>query len=376
MPEAFKNLISPSLVECIAAHLSRHVSAQASRALVTAVLPKLQNLELKARVQLIADEMTRLLPEDTASRNEILLAILHPDTDLKTLARESSEQGIAGWGIWPLSLVVGQHGLDAFDSSMALLREMTMRSTSEFAIRYFLQADQARALSIMEQWLDDPNEHVRRLVSEGSRPRLPWGMRLQALCKDPTPALPLLEALKDDPSEYVRRSVANHLNDISRDNEAVAIALASRWMTDAGKERTALVRHGCRTLIKAGNPQILALFGYETPQIELGPLALSCEQLTLGESVEISIHLQSTATTMQKLIIDYTVFHQLANGKRSAKVFKGGVVTLPAGQGLTFSRTHTFRPVTTRRYHAGQHAIAFRVNGVDTEEAVFELHLP
>ncbi|MGQ7845807.1 hypothetical protein ACUNV4_15090 [Granulosicoccus sp. 3-233] len=375
MPEAFKNLISPELVTCLARHLDRHLTSSASPSFANAVLPELGKLELKARVQLIADEMFKVLPVDTRQRNDILRAMLHPDTRSETLVRESDEQGIAGWGIWPLSLIVGQHGLDEFDASMDLLREMTLRSTSEFAIRHFLLADQARALQIMEGWLDDPNEHARRLVSEGSRPRLPWGMKLQALCKDPTPTLVLLEGLKDDPSEYVRRSVANHLNDISRDNPAVAIRMARRWMKQADRNRTALIRHGCRTLIKAGHPDILTLFGYETPRLEHRPLILSRQQLSLGESLQLSTELISTAATPQKLIIDYSVFHRLANGKRSAKVFKGGTVTLNPGQSLSFSRTHTFRPVTTRRYHAGTHAIALRINGVDTDEVNFEFVL-
>ncbi len=375
MPEAFKNLISPELVTCLAMHLGRQLPASASQTFADAVLPELGKLELKARVQLITDEMIKVLPVDTRQRNDILLSMLHPETTSDTLVRASDDDGIAGWGIWPLSLIVGQHGLDEFDASMQLLREMTVRSTSEFAIRHFLLADQPRALNIMQQWLDDPNEHVRRLVSEGSRPRLPWGMKLQALCKDPTPTLVLLEGLKDDPSDYVRRSVANHLNDISRDNVAVATELASRWMKNADKQRTALIRHGCRTLIKAGHPDILSLFGYGSPQLDSRPLILSRDQLRVGDSLQLSTELISTAATPQKLIIDYTVFHRLANGKRSAKVFKGGVLSLEPGQSLSFSRTHTFRPVTTHRYYAGTHAMALRINGVDTDEVAFQLDL-
>lgn len=375
MPEAFKNMISPALVDCLAMHLASRTSASAAQAFSTAVLAELEDRELKSRVQLISDEMVKVLPTDTEQRHAVLLDMLHPETNAQTLVRESNEQGIAGWGIWPLSLLVAQHGLDAFDDSMSLLREMTMRSTSEFAIRHFLQADQARALRILEQWLDDPNEHVRRLVSEGSRPRLPWGMRLQGLCDDPQPTLVLLEALKDDPSAYVRRSVANHLNDISRDNAAIAIELASRWIQDADKNRLALARHGCRTLIKAGNPNVLSLFGYGLPQLEHCELRLSRKQIRLGESLALSMNLTSTATETQRLLIDYTVFHRLANGKRSGKVFKGGIVTLKPGQCLSFSRTHKFRPVTTRRYHAGEHAIALRINGIDTDEVAFRLSL-
>ncbi len=373
MPEAFKNMISPELVECLSLHLARHLPAAVTQTFADKVLSILAELELKARVQLIADEMIKVLPVNTRQRNDLLLAMLHPDTNAQTLVRESDAQGIAGWGIWPLSLIVGQHGLDEFEASMDLLREMTQRSTAEFAIRHFLLADQARALAIMERWLDDPNEHVRRLVSEGSRPRLPWGMKLQALCQDPTLTLALLEGLKDDPSEYVRRSVANHLNDISRDNEAMSVEIANRWMNNANAQRTALVRHGCRTLIKAGHPEILPLFGYEPPRLEDRPLVLSRQQLSIGESLQLSTELISTTSIPQKLIIDYCVFHRLANGKRSAKVFKGGVLTLNPGQCVSFSRTHSFRPVTTRRYHAGTHAIALRINGVDSEEVTFEL---
>lgn len=373
MPEAFKHQISPELVACMSQHLSDKVSPEAAKEFSRLVLAQLPRLELKDRVQLISDSLMQVLPAQPVKRHRILRAMLHPDIDSASPARSSDNQGIAGWGIWPLSLVVGQHGQKDFDGSMALLREMTIRSTAEFAIRHFLLADQSRALAIMQTWLDDPNEHVRRLVSEGSRPRLPWGMKLHALCQNPKPTIVLLEALKDDPSEYVRRSVANHLNDISREDPQLAIDVARRWFEEADEQRLSLLKHGCRTLIKSGNAEVLELFGFGKPRISDVDVTLSSERIRVGDTLQMSIQLTSRATVAQKLVIDYALHFRLANGRLSPRIFKGGIVRLEPGKSLNFSRKHAFRPITTRRYHAGEHAVSFRINGVDTPRAVFEL---
>ena len=258
---------------------------------------------------------------------------------------------------------------------MALLREMTQRSTAEFAIRYFLIADQQRALAIISTWVDDANEDVRRLASERTRPRLPWGMRLPLLVKNPQPALPLLESLRDDPSEYVRRSVANHLNDVAKDHPDLVVRTADRWLSDASKEREKLVRHACRTLIKQGHAGAMTLFGFPPLQADISPLTLSERTVLMGESLRFCVDINSLSQCPQPLTIDYVLHMLKANGSTSLRVFKGGVTVLEPGSKLTFNRTHTFREVTTRRHYPGTHAVSFRINGVDTPAAEFELAL-
>jgi len=327
---------------------------------------------MKARVQLIAAELAEALPTDDAARATALLAMLHPDTDAG-IDRRSDERGIAGWGIWPLSLVVAERGLHDIDRSLALLREMTMRSTAEFAIRPFIVVEPARVFQTLARWTSDPNEHVRRLVSEGSRPRLPWGLRLRNLVADPSPTLPLLEALRDDPSPYVRRSVANHLNDIVKDHQDLVVSLAVDWSDGAPPERRTLLRHACRSLLKQGRADVMTLFGFTSDAVTIDPLVLSSDRVRMGEDLMLSTSLHSASDAPQRLSIDYVLHALKANGSRTPKVFKGGTVTLEPGETRRFARTHRFREVTTRRHYAGEHAIALRVNGVDSEPVRFEL---
>ncbi len=370
--EPFKNVFSPELAACLARHLGRQLPGFDGAAFTDAIARRLDGLELMARAQLIADHVHAALPADPARRAEVLLAMLHPG-DGHWTHRPSDDDGVRGWGILPLAMVVGQHGTADFDRSMGLLKAMTQRFTAEFAIRHFLLADQARAIATLEGWVDDPSPQVRRLVSEGSRPRLPWAVRLPALVEDPSPMLPLLARLRDDPEEYVRRSVANHLNDIAKDHPALVAALAEDWMRDAGPQRRALLRHACRGLIKQGDAAALAAFGRHPPRLQARPLELSAATVRMGGSIELRMLLRSSAQESQQLTVDYVLHLRKANGRLSPKVFKGAVVDLAPGAAVLFSRTHRFREVTTRRHYFGGQAVSLRINGQDTDPVAFEL---
>jgi 3-methyladenine DNA glycosylase AlkC len=372
--EPFKNLFSPELVRCTSRHLRRQIKQFDQVAFETSVLGQIDALELKARAQLIADHVHEALPADPLMRERTLLAMLHPD-ELNHANQSASDEGICGWGILPLALVVGQHGLADFDRSMQLLREMTKRFTAEYAVRPFLLADQTRAIDILTTWVDDPNHHVRRLVSEGSRPRLPWAMQLPELKRDPAPMLPLLERLRDDASPYVRRSVANHLNDISKDHPELITTLAASWRRGASPEREALLRHACRGLIKQGHAAALAAFDRHPPLLKTGRLLLSTPTLQMGEVLEMQMTLRSTAQVPQQLTVDYVLHFLKANGQRSPKVFKGALLHLEPGESVTFSRCHRFREVTTRKHYPGEQGVCLRINGVDTEVVGFGLHV-
>lgn len=330
---------------------------------------------MKARAQLIADRLYAVLPDDQEERDAILSAMLHPVDDYQT-GFESDRDGIQGWGMLPMSMVVGQHGFDDFDASLLLLREMTKRASSEFAIRYFLLEDQARALTIISEWVTDPNQHVRRLVSEGTRPRLPWAMQLPQLIADPSPMLPLLEALRDAKEEYVRRSVANHLNDIAKDHPDLVADLAKSWLVDADKNRVRLVRHACRTLIKAGHPVALEAFGFGLPELQLESLTIGSPIVKFGDQLEFTADLRSTSEEHQPLVIDYLVHFRKANGKLVGKVFKWKTLTLGPGEVRTLQRSHPIRPITTRRYYSGIQGLSLRINGRDFGHAEFDLHVP
>jgi 3-methyladenine DNA glycosylase AlkC len=212
------------------------ISAQQTRRCGAA----LGGLSFTERVTLIRNAVLADLPADYPAFADVLRAALR-------------NSDFTGWMIFPVTEAVAVRGLDAFEPALALLAELTPRLTAESAVRPFLRTDLERALQVMTAWTAHPDPHVRRLVSEGTRPRLPWAPRLPELIADPTPALPLLDALYRDDSEYVRRSVANHLNDISRDHPDIAAGVAARWLSDPAPPTTRVVRHGLRTLIKSGH---------------------------------------------------------------------------------------------------------------------------
>ncbi|MCP4381266.1 MAG: DNA alkylation repair protein [Hyphomicrobiales bacterium] len=372
--EPFKNNISPRLVGLIADQLSAHLDGFDRSGFMDGILSELEDLELKDRARLIAHRMHAVLPADPGKRNAILATMLHPMDDPES--DQSDERGIRGWGMMPLGMVVGLYGVDDFDGSLALLRTMTPRWTSEFDVRYFLLADEDRALATMTGWLGDPDYRVRRLVSEGTRPRLPWGVQLPQLVADPSPTLPILTKLRDDPEEYVRRSVANHLNDIAKDHPDLVVQLASGWMKDATPGRLKLLRHACRTLIKQGHASALRVFGFGPAAIRLSSLQVEKRIVTLGDSLAFACELTSTSRERQELILDYVLHFRKANGTLSPKVFKWKVLALDPRQTITLQRTHAVRAVTTRRYYAGDQMVSLRINGQDFGEAAFELIVP
>lgn len=370
--EPFKNNISEELVACLAHHLERCLEGFDRRSFKEAIVEELPRLELKQRAQLIADCLHRALPGDLTARHQIIRAMLHPDEDARA-DWQSGVQGIRGWGMLPLGMVVGQHGLDDFDGSLALLKEMTKRFSSEFDVRHYLLADQGRALRIMEGWVSDPSHHVRRLVSEGARPRLPWAMRLPSLIANPRPILPLLEALRDDAEEYVRRSVANNLNDIAKDHPDLVASLARDWLKRADSHRQRLLRHACRTLIKQGHPATLDVFGLAPPLIELTQLSVEANVVLFGGALVFGTELRSTAKSAQSLVVDYILHFVKANGKRAGKIFKWKTLTLAAGEAVSLRRSHPIRSISTRRYYEGRQALSLRVNGQDMGLVEFTL---
>ncbi|MEE4016013.1 DNA alkylation repair protein [Roseibium sp. FZY0029] len=370
--EPFKNNISPDLVRCISSHVAQHHATFDRLGFEADILSELEDLELKQRAGLIARHLDRHLPRDLSSRFAILQAMLHPMTEI-AFDRGSDERGIRGWGMMPLGMFVAASGLDDFDASFALLKEMTKRATAEFDVRPFLAQDQERALAIMAPWVKDESVHVRRLVSEGTRPRLPWGMRLQALMADPTPTLPLLEALKDDPEDYVRRSVANHLNDIAKDHPDLVAGIAKSWLKDADKPREKLVRHACRSLIKQGHTATLDAFGLNPPEIRVEGPQITTPEIAYGDVVGFNVELVSTGRKPQDLVIDYLIHFRKANGTLAPKVFKWTKMTLDPGERLTLSRSHAIRPITTRVYYGGTQAVSLRINGKDFGFSEFEL---
>lgn len=225
----------------------------------------------------------------------------------------------------------------------------------------------------LQEWALDDNEHVRRLVSEGSRPRLPWWPPLRQFIADPVPAIALLELLKDDPSLYVRRSVANHLNDISKDHPELLLTRMEAWSKGASDERLWLVNHALRTLVKRGDQRALAILGYGHADIELRGLALRPERLQFGESLEFEFELLNRDAAGQNLMIDFVMHFRKANGKTAPKVFKLKKARLAAGERLSIRKKLAIRPISTRKYYSGRQRLEVQVNGRILGGADFEL---
>jgi len=377
MAEPFKNLIDAAAVQAIAHHLQRAWRGFDAAGFTAQALQGLDALELKARVLQVAQALVAHLPADVDRACGILEGSLGPagtGDDLQGL--RTSAAGLAGWPVWPLTEAVALlAAARAPDRGLAALQAMTQRLTAEFAIRPFFVHHPAATFRTVGTWLAHPSAHVRRLVSEGSRPRLPWGLRLQALVADPSPTLPWLQVLQDDPSPYVRRSVANHLNDIAKDHPALVADWLATHLPGAPPARTALLRHASRGLVKAGDAAVLAAWGQGAAFRGQVALALAPTALVLGDVLTLQIDLQGTARLPQRLAIDYAVHHVKAGGHTTPKVFKGWVIDLAPGERRQLVKRHALKPITTRRYHPGAHAVDVRINGQVLAKAGFTLAL-
>jgi 3-methyladenine DNA glycosylase AlkC len=381
MTEPFKNLLGPQVVASMASHLQRAgaetgVAFNAKR-FRSLGLSGLEALEMKARAQHLCTALEKTLPSDFDSAATVMESALASMDEIDDATLDSPigarGDGLAGWAVWPLTEYVARHGREHAPRALKALHAMTQRFTAEWAIRPFILAEPALSFDTLQRWSTDTSPHVRRLVSEGSRPRLPWGMVLKPLVEDPSPTLPLLRTLMDDASPYVRRSVANHLNDIAKDHPYLVEAWLQEHLPGATPQRLALLKHASRTLVKKGHAGVLKAFGVGDKFKGEAGLALSSRRAKLGESLTLVLTLQSTAKRAQRLAIDYAVHHVKANGDTSPKVFKGWTVQLAAGEAREFRKQHSLKPITTRVYYPGTHRIEVLVNGAVVAEAGFEL---
>lgn len=363
---AFKNWFNPDTAAALGARV-RAVHPGFDLAAYQAGLATLTSLELKDRVRLIAAALHAGMNLPFPQAAAALCGALGPPVDPSV---PNSFQMI----VWPLTHYVGRYGLDHFEPSMAALHAMTQRATAEFDIRPFLIREPARTLQVLARWVEDPSEHVRRLVSEGTRTRLPWGGNLAGFIADPSPVLPLLERLRDDPSPYVRRSVANNLNDIARDHPALVTGLAARWMAGApSPERRSLVARALRGLVKKGDPAALAALGHH------GGEALEVTDLRgpstarIGEALSFRFTLTNPSGAPLSAVVDYRVHHAGARGGRAPKVFKLRTLTVPAGGVVQIEKAHSLKVVTTRTLYPGAHRLEVQVNGRIAAGFDFEL---
>jgi 3-methyladenine DNA glycosylase AlkC len=358
---------SPALKEIFNAERLRHIAAE-----MTAVYP---GFNAKGFLKLANNGLAELSVMQRLARvSECLHAVLPAGYEASlALLRELAPRLNSGFVSMCLPHYVATYGADRFELSMEALKYFTAFGSSEFAIRHFLRADMQRSLKLMHDWSLDANEHVRRLASEGSRPRLPWSFRLEQIQADPRLAAAILDNLKADPSLYVRKSVANHLNDITKDHPEWVLDLIEGWSLD--NPHTAwIARHALRSLIKQGNLRALAIIGAGAkPEVQIIDVQVNPPVIGLGEKITLSFAVKSTAHDSQRLVIDYAIDYVKANGSTSAKVFKLKALTLPGNATQSIARGQHIKELTTRRHYAGKHAVHVLVNGERLASTAFEI---
>ncbi len=325
---------------------------------VTVFSSEWESYELKERMRHIATKLGDFLPKEY-SRAINLLCLIFNRMNHKYALENMIFQDF-----------VEVYGLESFSTSMEALEVFTVGSSSEFAIRRFISKYEKETMEQMLTWAGSEDEHVRRLASEGSRSRLPWAVALPAFKKDPTKVLEILECLKDDSSTYVRKSVANNLNDISKDNPEIIKALTKKWL-GFSKERDALLKHGCRTLLKASDSETLALFGFNAPTNTSLENFIHTSDIMMGEELIFSFDIQSQ-TPLRKLRIEYALGLLRKNNKHNKKVFKILEGDFKESK-KSVSKTYSFRPISTRVYYKGEQKLSIIINGHVFKEVIFRL---
>jgi 3-methyladenine DNA glycosylase AlkC len=349
---ALKDMFNRETVQSLAKAVNSEYPEFSSRNFINKVFDESwDGLALKQRVRKITLALGELLPDDFPQNLDIL----------KRSLPHLEEQGFEKM-VFPDYIEV--FGLDDWERSMQALEVFTQYVSGEFAIRPFIDRYPNETLDLMLNWTRHSHPGVRRLASEGCRPRLPWGMRLSKLVEDPAPILPILEILKDDEREEIRRSVANNLNDISKDNPEFVIKIMKKWRDPSNEERSKLINHALRTLVKSGHPQALELLGFSSnPEIEVHNIKVEPEQIELGENTVFSFEILSTGDHEQQLMVDYLVHFLKANGKHAAKVFKLSKKSIKPGERIKITRTHGIKPITTRKYYPGVQFFQPQING-------------
>ena len=362
----FKNWFDKEAAKALATQVSGVYPSFDKIKFVRLANRKLHELEFNERVQQFSDALAETLPTSIPTSLKILTRSLPPPL-------LDCEAVTDGWLQWPIGQFIANYGLDHFETSMHAMIELTQRFSSEFAVRPFVERYPERTFARMLELVGHSNPHVRRWCSEGVRPRLPWGRKLRTLVSDPTPIWPILDALKDDHEIYVRRSVANNLNDIAKDHPKLVVQRCTGWSKNSTKNRDWVIRHGLRSLIKAGDPASLALIGYFPPKKFSAKLTIRPKKIAIGDSVELKAELETASDCAQDLLLDYVVHFVRKSDRTSAKVFKWRSLQLPAHGSTTLTKRHPMKKTTVRTLYAGVHLIELQVNGQTCAQASFRL---
>jgi 3-methyladenine DNA glycosylase AlkC len=357
MADALKLQFGPEVVRRLSAEIQAVHSPFDRRRFERTALTSFDTMELLDRGRHLGRTLQQFLPERFPAAVDVLLATL-------PVSRVPAG-GMASFFYLAHTEFIRQFGVAHFDASMRALHALTQVFTGEFAIRPFLEHHRDATLALLRAWAIDPSMHVRRLVSEGTRPRLPWAPRLREFQRDPAPVLSLLMLLRDDPELYVRRSVANNLNDIGKDHPALLVQVAGAWIERATAERRWIVQHALRSSVKQGDPAALAVLGYaELADIEITESTVTPTRPVMGSKVVITCTLQNPSGKQQRVIVDLRVHFVKANGGTGVKVFKLSAIELAPGASVSLRKTVSLADLTTRRHYPGEHVVELQLNGV------------
>ena len=319
------------------------------------------DLELKDRIYRISTVLGKYLPSDYAAAISVIdKVVMNYGTWLTGLG-----------GFFPIFVeIYGQDEMN-WELSMGALERYTPYASSEIAVRPFIIKHEERMMAQMYAWSKHENECVRRLASEGCRPVLPWAPAINSFKKDPAAILPILSQLKEDSSIHVRKSVANNLNDISKTHPDLVTKIAKAWY---GKNEYTdrLVKHGCRTMLKKGNREVLAIFGYEnTASVEVEGFALEAASVLIGQDIIFSFSV--SVKEAAKIRLEYGIDYVKSNGKRNRKIFQISEISLKENQKKPYTKKHSFADVSTRKHYPGIHSVTLIVNGTERVTLDFEL---
>jgi 3-methyladenine DNA glycosylase AlkC len=373
MAEPLKVFFSPALVRRLAADVARVHPAFPMRAFVKHACEGLDDLELLDRGRHMARALATHLPRSYPDAVEVLLRSLGPEH----ASEELLGAGMAPFFYLPHVLFVAEYGLDHFDLSMRAQYELTKRFSAESSIRLYIAKYPERTFRVLREWTKDKNAHVRRLVSEGTRLRLPWAGRVAWLNANPERVLELLELLKNDPTTLVRRSVANNLNDLGKVHTDLLTRTCASWLEDASPERRALVEHALRSVVKRGSTEALHLLGYgQKASISIENVRFTPRRVAIGGRVSIGFALRSRSRAPQSLLVDVAVYFVKAKGRVTPKVFRLKRIMLPARDRVELQTRITMAVHTTRKPQPGNHAVDVIVNGTAKRVGSFAVTAP
>jgi 3-methyladenine DNA glycosylase AlkC len=358
--DALKTFFSPALVRRLAADLERVHTSFPVNPFVNDACDGLDALELLDRGRHISRALVRHLPAEYPDAVAVLLRSLGPEH----ASDELLGAGMAPFFYLPHTIVVAERGLDHFEVSMQAQYELTKRFSAEASIRPYIARYPEQTLERLHAWTADPNPHVRRLVSEGTRLRLPWAPRVSWLDEHPERVIALLELLKDDRAPLVRRSVANNLNDLGKVHPRLLMQTSASWLADASAERRQLIEHALRSAVKRGEPEALRLLGFgRKASVALEDVRISPRRVAIGGRVSIGFAIRSRSRVAQDLLVDLGVHFVKANGRTSRKIFKVTRISLPPRGRAALAASVSLAVHTTRKPQPGRHGVEVIVNG-------------